>query len=173
VIASLKAPASLVLGVLLVIAWPSQSIAAYCAEWAEPPHVEVGETISVSFRTYVPIASGGDRSTLEPRPIADYPFSVRAVAPDGSARSIDVDRSTESDLDWVGSLTPDQDGAWTLTISNFQASDPACYVDATLMVEEASGHRPPTVLAVVLASILGAAGALALVLARRRGRAEA
>jgi hypothetical protein len=117
--------------------------------------------VLVSFRTYAPIAKGRDDVTLKPWAVPDYPFRVRALSPEGQRSTVRVAPSSSDDRVWVGSLTPDQEGAWTLMILNFPGADASCYEDAVLTVEQTQqkqGNPALTYAAIGLLVIGGFAG---------------
>lgn len=148
---------------VIVLARPASS--ALCARWELPQAVVVGTTASISFRTYVPVSTNGEDYTLEPHAFPDYPFRVRASAPDGTTSRINMSTDPGDDQVWVGSLTPDRPGRWTLSITNLQGGDAVCYKDATLAVEQEAGMPPVYVGVGLVGILLGLAG---FILARRR-----
>lgn len=155
------------LGVVVVSASPAS--AALCAKWDPPVQGVVGSVASISFRTYVPISTDGDAYTLEPRAFPDYPFKVHAISPQGATSMIEMAPGAEDDRRWLGDLTPDHEGPWTLTIVNLQGGDALCYGDAILMVERGPRSRTPTFAVLGFFAILGGVAGYSS-MRRRRSR---
>jgi len=160
---------AVMLGVLAPVAFSSPAHAAMCAKWDQPERVDVGGTARVSFRTYLPISTGGNSYTLRPRAFPDYPFQVEAYSPTGEIRPIQVTRSPEDRQVWAGDFTPDQPGPWTLVIVNFHNSDDACYGDVVLSVTDTPANRLPIYAAFGFTGLLVAFIAAALTNRRRSG----
>lgn len=160
---------SLVAASLAVIIPAPPASAALCARWDPPAKVLVGRSASLSFRTYVPVSTTGGDYTLEPQAFPDYPFQVRASSPDGTTSRINMSPDSDDGQVWVGSLIPDRQGRWTLSITNLQGSDRVCYKDAVLTVEQRASSRAPTYAAIGLAAILAGLAGFALVRRRRLG----
>jgi len=154
---------------LAVLSQAIPATAALCAKWDPPPKGVTGVPASITFRTYIPIPSTGDAYTLEPHAFPDYPFRVRASSPDGAVSEIDMSPDPDAGQVWMGSLTPDRQGRWTLTITNLQDSDAACYTDAVLTVDQASSDVPTYAAIGLVAILVGLAG---LTLVRRRVRSR-
>jgi hypothetical protein len=164
---SVRAISSLVVGFVGAIVATSPVSAALCAKWDPPAPVAVGSAASISFRTYVPVSGNGDPYNLKPRAFPDYPFQVQALSPEGGASRIDVAPSPEDDRVWVGNLTPDREGAWTLTIVDLQGADVDCYTDSILSVEQERSSLALTVAALGLVVILGGVAGFWLMSRRR------
>ena len=120
-------------GLAAMVAGPAS--AALCARWDPPDPAAVGNSSSVSFRTYIPVSTDcGSTYKLEAHPFPDYPFRVRAVSPTGTVVTVAVAPSDEDTSQWLGQFTPDQTGSWTLHIVNLADADAACYSDMPLAV---------------------------------------
>jgi hypothetical protein len=92
--------------------------------------------------------------------VPEYPFRVRAHSPSGATHSVEMAPGQDDEHIWVGSVTPDREGAWTFTIDNMKSSDAACYTDAIVAVEEGSGRGNSTLTCAAIALvILGAVAA--------------
>jgi hypothetical protein len=158
---------SLAMSCLAVMLSASPASAALCANWNSPAQGVVGSDASVSFRTFAPFSIHGDTYTLKPHAFPDYPFDIQAISPRGEASRIDMAPSTNDDQVWLGDLTPDQEGAWTLTIVNLQGADAICYRDAVLVVEEGVRSETPTFAVLGLVVILGGVASYLLMRWRR------
>lgn len=154
-----------------LVSAPSAS-AALCARWDPPSRGSVGTPSTLSFRTYLPISTVGDDYTLEPRAFLDYPFRVRSASPDGTVSTINMSPDAGNGQVWVGTLTPDQQGPWTLSITNLQGSDGSCYQDAVLDVEQGVRSQAPPYVAIglVVAICAGLASLAWIRRHRREGR---
>jgi hypothetical protein len=140
-----------------------------CAKWDPPTGAPtVGSPMILSFRTYAPIAKGLEDVTLKPWAFPEYPFRVRALSPEGKRSTVPVAPSSSDDRVWIGSFTPDREGAWTLMILNFPGADASCYADAVLTVEQTQQERgnPALTYAAILLVVVG--GLAGVVLLRRR-----
>jgi hypothetical protein len=133
-----------------------------CAKWDPPTGVvTLSSPVLLSFRTYAPIAKDPDDITLKPWAFPNYPFKVRAVSPEGQRSTVSVAPSSPDDGVWVGSLTPDREGAWTLTILNLEEADAPCYADAIITVEknrQEQGNRALTYAAIGVVVVGALAG---------------
>jgi hypothetical protein len=140
---------------------------ALCAHWESLPSTPSGQEVTVAFRTFLPLATGEGGYRLEPRPFPQYPFRVRAVAPNGTANDVAV--SPGSGNRWVGRFVPGQEGSWSVRIVNLSGSEPKCYRDGRLRVGDLPANR--LWVGVAVATALAALTGLALLL-RGRWRAS-
>jgi hypothetical protein len=159
--------ASLVLGSLAVLVLPNPAAAAVCANWDPPDEAVAGSNAAVSFRTLVPISTGGDSYRLEPHAFPRYPFHIQTLAPSGSVEEIAMAPSADDKRVWLGSVAPTAAGSWRLVISNLTGSDPECYADATLVVDQAPTGTSAAWFVGVLV-LVGVVGTLLYVLVSRR-----
>ena len=167
-----KVMGSLVLATASGLLLAPPASAALCARWDPPRQVDEGTQALVSFRTFLPISENGDAYRLKPHAFPDYPFRVQAISPRGEPSRIAIAPSADDNRRWLGSLTPNQEGRWTLTIVNMQGGgDEACYTDATLMVKEGARSRLPILAVLGLVVILGCV--VSYLLIRRRSRPKA
>ena len=159
---------------LLVLTFSAASIlsiaktasGALCVEWADPATVTTNDLATISFQTYVPMASGeDDRIHLVLRAFRDYPFRVRAVAPSGDVLPLDMRPETDS-ARWTGHFTPSEAGTWNLKVLNMQGGDTQCYVDRQLAVVDAPTDRAPFI--VIALAILVSAAVSGLLIVRRQ-----
>jgi hypothetical protein len=146
--------------------------AAMCARWDPPDVVALGSPVVVSFRTYALIAKGAGDITLKPWAVPNYAFRVRALSPGGQRSTVPVAPSSSNDRVWVGSLTPDRQGAWTLMILNFPGADASRYEDAVLTVEQTQqeGGNPASTYAAIGLVVIGGLAGFALLIRRHRSR---
>ena len=98
----------------------------------------VGNSVSIGFRTYEPVSTGGAGYSLEPHPFPAYRFQVLAQSPAGAGVPVAMAPSDEGSLRWSGEFIPDSAGSWTLHIANLSDADAACYEDLSLKVTEGS-----------------------------------
>jgi hypothetical protein len=77
----------------------------------------------------VPEAKSGGEYKLWCHAFLEYPFKVSARSPTGDARRILVALSGEDATVWLGEVTPDASGPWSLRLESLRAADPACYED--------------------------------------------
>jgi hypothetical protein len=110
-----------------------------------------------------------DDVTLKPWAVPnDYPFNVRALSPEGQRSTVPVAPSSSDDRVWVGSLTPDREGEWKLTILNLQGADPPCYADEIITVEQTQQERGNPALTYAAIGLVVVGGLAGVVLLRRR-----
>jgi len=129
-----------------------------------PAQVEVGGTVEVLVRTFVPFAQGdlglpmpsqsypvpsGYWNVLYP---AEYPFDVAAEAEGGASLRVQLARDSHDATLWRGTFTPTKPGIWTVRVRNFGAGEPG----ASGSVRVLPGPAVPTGLVIAsLALILG------------------
>jgi hypothetical protein len=168
-----RAAVALLVAEIAVVATSAPVTAALCAKWELPPSALPSQTVWIAFRTYVPfMAPTSTGYRLRPYAVPNYPFRVRAIAPDGKALPIRM-RPTADATRWRGAMTPGLPGRWTLRIVNFNGADSACYSDVVLTVRgekaQPSGSHWLALTVIVGAVALGA-GVLATLRRRRRSR---
>jgi len=148
----------------------SPASAALCARWNPPEQTSVGNSASISFRTYLPVSTGANSYSLEPHPFPKYHFRVMALSPTGTEVPVAMAPSDEGSLQWLGEFTPDRAGSRTLHIANLSDADAACYEDVSLEVTEGSRGLEWTYLLIGFAAILALAAVAGLL--KRRTQSE-
>jgi hypothetical protein len=148
----------------VIVASPAS--AALCARWNPPEQTSVGNSVSISFRTYAPVSTGANSYSLEPRPFPKYRFRVMALSPGGTEVPVAMVPSDEGSLQWLGEFIPDRAGSWTLHIANLSDAEAACYEDVSLEVTEGPHGLEWTYLLIGFGAIC-AIGAGVVVLGRR------
>jgi hypothetical protein len=163
---------SFFVSVFTALATASPASAAMCARWEHAPTGgTIGSPVPLAFGTYALVSVDPDHFRLRPWAVPEYPFRVQAHSPSGAAQTVEMAPRQDDEHVWVGSFTPDREGAWTFTIDNMKGSDPACYTDAIVAVEEGSGRVNSALTYAAIAFVILGTVAGFVALRRRRSRA--
>ncbi len=139
---------------------------AMCLRWEEPGPLRVDRPIVVAFRTLVPVVLEDGTTRMEPNVVTDYPFRVRVRSPDGTARRLAVSSDPTDPQRWSGRFSPDREGTWILSVTNFAGvSEPACYSPLHLVVRgpaDVVSAPFPAVIGAILLLVIGVAVGIGL-----------
>lgn len=136
--------------------------AALCARWIDSGRTVSPGQVTVTFRTFAPISTGGDQYRLV-RHAFDYPFRVAVTSPSGQTNKVRVSRMASDEGLWSGALDAREPGLWRLTIINLEGSDRKCYENGEFSVrapssdigsQQDSGYAVQLAIVFVLATIV-------------------